>query len=32
MVEEDRLAGAAAAIGMALGGVILAVGLPLLWR
>jgi putative effector of murein hydrolase len=32
MVEEDRLAGAAAAIGMALGGVLLAVGLPLIWR
>lgn len=32
MVEESRLAGATAAIGMALGAVLLAVGLPLLWR
>jgi putative effector of murein hydrolase len=31
MVEEDRLAGATAAVGMALGGVLFAVGLPLLW-
>ena len=32
MVEESRLAGATAAVGMALGGVLFAVGLPLLWR
>jgi putative effector of murein hydrolase len=31
MVEESRLAGATAAVGMALGGVIFAFGLPLLW-
>ncbi len=32
MVEESQLAGAAAAVGMALGGTILAVTLPLIWR
>jgi putative effector of murein hydrolase len=32
MVEEGQLAGAAAAVGMALGGTILAVALPLIWR
>jgi putative effector of murein hydrolase len=31
MVEEGELAGAASALGMALGGVLVAVGLPLLW-
>jgi putative effector of murein hydrolase len=31
MVEESRLAGATAAVGMALGGVLFAFGLPLLW-
>jgi len=32
MLEETRLAGATAAVGMALGGVLVAVGLPLVWR
>jgi putative effector of murein hydrolase len=32
MVEEGRLAGATAAVGMALGAVLVAIGVPLLWR
>lgn len=32
MVQESRLAGAASAVGMALGGTILAIGLPLFWH
>jgi putative effector of murein hydrolase len=32
MVQESRLAGASSAVGMALGGTLLAVGLPLFWH
>jgi putative effector of murein hydrolase len=32
MIEEGRLAGATAAVGMALGAVLVAIGVPLLWR